>query len=76
MRVILATALGQVSFLPTERQTEVSVALQRAISRAGGERSDLMESVNQALYAAAAAVDTPGGQSIVALLAHVPKVLG
>ena len=76
VRVILATALGQVSFLPTERQTEVSVALQRAIARAGGERSDLMESVNQALYAAAAAVDTPGGQSIVALLAHVPKVLG
>ena len=36
----------------------------------------LLEAVNQALYAAAAAVETPGGQSIVALLAHVPKVIG
>ena len=34
------------------------------------------EGVNLALYAAAGAVETPGGQSIVALLAHVPKVLG
>ncbi len=33
------------------------------------------DAVNQALYAAASAVETPGGQSIVALLAHVPKVL-
>ncbi len=75
VRVLLATALGQVPFLPTERQTAVTVALQRAIALAGGEPGPLREAVNEALYAAAEAVDTPGGQSIVALLAHVPKLL-
>jgi hypothetical protein len=39
-------------------------------------RRSVREGVNLALYAAAGAVETPGGQSIVALLAHVPKVLG
>ena len=75
VRVILATALGQVPFLPAERQTAVTVALQRAIALAGGEAGPLREAVNDALYAAAEAVETPGGQSIVALLAHVPKLL-
>jgi metallo-beta-lactamase family protein len=76
VRVILATALGQVPFLPAERRTAVSVALQRAVALAGGDRGPLLDAVNGALYAAAETVDTPGGQSIVALLAHVPKVLG
>ncbi|MBK8446897.1 MAG: MBL fold metallo-hydrolase [Micropruina sp.] len=76
VRVILSTALGQVPFLPAEKQTEVSVALQRALTTSSADRPALLEAVNQALYAAAAAVETPGGQSIVALLAHVPKVIG
>ncbi|MFT4296856.1 MAG: hypothetical protein QM582_15745, partial [Micropruina sp.] len=76
VRIILVTALGQVPFLPAEQQTAVSVALQRAIASAGGQRGPLLDAVNRALYAAAEAVQTPGGQSIVALLAHVPKVLG
>ena len=76
VRIILVTALGQVPFLPAEKQTPVSVALQRAVALTGGDRGPLLDAVNQALYAAAEAVETPGGQSIVALLAHVPKVLG
>lgn len=75
-RAILATALGQVPFLPAEQRPAVTVALQRAIALAGGAPGPLLEATNQALYAAAEAVETPGGQSIVALLAHVPKVLG
>ncbi len=76
VRIILVTALGQVPFLPAEKQTAVSVALQRAVALVTGDRDRLMDAVNRALYAAADAVETPGGQSIVALLAHVPKVLG
>ena len=76
LRIILATALGQVPFLPTEKQTPVSVALQRAVALVGSDPGQLLDAVNSALYAAAEAVETPGGQSIVALLAHVPKVLG
>ena len=75
VRIILATALGQVPFLPAEKQTAVSVALQRAIASVNGDRSTLMDAVNRALYAAADAVESPGGQSIVALLAHVPAIL-
>ncbi len=76
VRVILTTALGQVPFLPADKQAEVSVALQRAVARIGGERAALLDAVNQALYLAATAVETPGGQSIVALLAHLPKIIG
>ncbi len=75
VRIILATALGQVPFLPAEKQTPVSVALQRAVALVGSDPDQLLDAVNSALYAAAEAVETPGGQSIVALLAHVPKVL-
>ncbi|MFT4225017.1 MBL fold metallo-hydrolase RNA specificity domain-containing protein [Micropruina sp.] len=75
VRIILATALGQVPFLPAEKQTPVSVALQRAVALVGSDPGQLLDAVNSALYAAAEAVETPGGQSIVALLAHVPKVL-
>ena len=75
LRVLLATALGQVPFLPPEKQTPVSVALQRAVALVDGDPDRLLDAVNSALYAAAEAVDTPGGQSIVALLAHVPKAL-
>jgi len=75
VRMILTTALGQIPFLPPHRQAEVSVALQKAVSRVGGDRADLLDAVNRALYAAATAVETPGGQSIVALLAHLPRVL-
>ena len=75
VRVILSAALGQVSFLPDDRQTQVGVALQRAVARVGGDRAALREAVQQAMFAAAGAVDSPGGQSIVALLAHLPKVV-
>lgn len=75
VRIILVTALGQVPFLPAEKQTAVSVALQRAVAAIGSDRARLLDATNQALYAAADAVESPGGQSIVALLAHVPKVL-
>ena len=73
--MILSAALGQVSFLPDDRQTQVGVALQRAVARVGGDRAALREAVQQAMFAAAGAVDSPGGQSIVALLAHLPKVV-
>jgi len=77
--VILETAIGQVPFLPEEKQAEVSELLHELLGLVRGESPDLgavREGVNLALYAAAGAVETPGGQSIVALLAHVPKVLG
>lgn len=73
--MILTTALGQVPFVPDDKRAGVEAALQGAIARVGGDRAALLDAVNQALYAAASAVETPGGQSIVALLAHVPKVL-
>ena len=75
VEVILTTALGQVPFVPDDKRAGVEAALQGAIARVGGDRAALLDAVNQALYAAASAVETPGGQSIVALLAHVPKVL-
>lgn len=76
IRVILETALGQVPFLPEAEQEGVRAALAQAVASLNGNRGQLLGAVNQALYAAAEAVETPGGQSIVALLAHVPKVLG
>ncbi len=77
--VILETAIGQVPFLPEVKQAEVSELLHEVLGMVRGSSPDLgavREGVNLALYAAAGAVETPGGQSIVALLAHVPKVLG
>jgi metallo-beta-lactamase family protein len=77
--VILETAIGQVPFLPEAKQAEVSGLLHEVLGLVRGSSPDLgvvREGVNLALYAAAGAVETPGGQSIVALLAHVPKVLG
>jgi metallo-beta-lactamase family protein len=77
--VILETAIGQVPFLPESQQAEVSELLHEVLGVVRGSSPDLgavREGVNLALYAAAGAVETPGGQSIVALLAHVPKVLG
>jgi hypothetical protein len=77
--VILETSIGQVPFLPEEKQAEVSELLHEVLALVRGSSPDLgavREGVNLALYAAAGAVETPGGQSIVALLAHVPKVLG
>jgi len=77
--VILETAIGQVPFLPEAKQPEVSELLHEVLGLVRGESPDLgavREGVNLALYAAAGAVETPGGQSIVALLAHVPKILG
>lgn len=77
--VILETALGQVPFLPEDKQDEVSTKLRAAIDAtrvAPLPEAAVRQTVNEALYAAAGAVETPGGQSIVALLAHVPKVLG
>jgi metallo-beta-lactamase family protein len=79
VEVILETAIGQVPFLPEEKQAEVSELLHEVLGIVRGSSPDLgavREGVNLALYAAAGAVETPGGQSIVALLAHVPKVLG
>ena len=79
LEIILETALGQVPFLPAEKQGDVSALLRDALALAKRTPLDtvgLREAVNLALYAAAGAVETPGGQSIVALLAHVPKVLG
>jgi hypothetical protein len=77
--VIIETAIGQVPFLPDAKQAEVSEMLHGVLDIVRGPSPDLgqvREGVNLALYAAAGAVETPGGQSIVALLAHVPKVLG
>ncbi|HEY5276562.1 MAG TPA: MBL fold metallo-hydrolase, partial [Coriobacteriia bacterium] len=77
--VILETAIGQVPFLPEAKQAEVSGLLHEVLGLVRAESPDLgtvREGVNLALYAAAGAVETPGGQSIVGLLAHVPKVLG
>ncbi len=77
--VIIETAIGQVPFLPEAKQAEVSEMLHGVLDIVRGQSPDLgqvREGVNLALYAAAGAVETPGGQSIVALLAHVPKVLG
>ena len=77
--VIIETAIGQVPFLPEAKQAEVSELLHGVLDVVRGASPDLAtvrEGVNLALYAAAGAVETPGGQSIVALLAHVPKVLG
>ena len=79
VRVILDTALGQVAFLPQEKRSEVSGLLHEAIeivSQPDPDLTTLRTGVNLALYAAAGAVETPGGQSIVALLAHIPKILG
>jgi len=79
IEVLLDTAIGQVPFLPADRQGDVSALLRDALALAKTEpldRGRVREAVNVALYAAAGSVDTPGGQSIVALLAHVPKVLG
>ena len=59
-----------------EKQAEVTASLRRALATGRGDRAALLDAVNEALYAAAAAVETPGGQSIVALLAQVPKALG
>jgi metallo-beta-lactamase family protein len=77
--VIVETAIGQVTFLPDEKQEEVSGLLHEVLGLVRGPEPDLgsvREGVNLALYAAAGAVETPGGQSIVALLAHIPKILG
>ena len=77
--VILETAIGQVPFLPEEKQAEVSELLHEVLGLVRRESPDLgaiREGVNLALYAAAGAIETPGGQSVVALLSHVPKVLG
>lgn len=77
--MILDTALGQVAFLPQEKRSEVSGLLHEAIeivSQPDPDLTTLRTGVNLALYAAAGAVETPGGQSIVALLAHIPKILG
>lgn len=77
--VIVETAIGQVPFLPADKQEEVSELLHEVLGLVRGGSPDpgaVREGVNLALYAAAGAVETPGGQSIVALLAHVPKVLG
>lgn len=77
--VIVETAIGQVPFLPEAKQSEVSGFLHEVLGMVRGGSADpvaVREGVNLALYAAAGAVETPGGQSIVALLAHVPKVLG
>ncbi len=79
VEVILDTALGQVAFLPEEKRAEVSEMLHGALDVTRSPQPDLStlrEAVNLALYAAAGSVETPGGQSIVALLAHIPKVLG
>ncbi len=76
VRLLLTIALGQVPFLPAEKQAEVTASLRRALATGRGDRAALLDAVNEALYAAAAAVETPGGQSIVALLAQVPKALG
>ena len=77
--VILETALGQVPFLPEDKQDDVSAKLHAALDTAHAvplPEAAVRQAVNEALYAAAGAVETPGGQSIVALLAHIPKVLG
>jgi metallo-beta-lactamase family protein len=79
VEVIIETAIGQVPFLPDAKQAEVSEMLHGVLAIVRGPSPDLgqvREGVNLALYAAAGAVETPGGQSIVALLAHVPKILG
>ena len=76
--VIIETAIGQVPFVPEEKQAEVSELLHGLLDLVRDPSPDLgavREGVNLALYAAAGAVETPGGQSIVALLAHVPKIL-
>ena len=67
--------LGTLTAREALKRAGVEAALQGAIAGVGGDRAALLDAVNQALYAAASAVETPGGQSIVALLAHVPKVL-
>lgn len=77
--MILETALGQVPFLPEDKQDDVSAKLHTALDTAHAvplPEAAVRQAVNEALYAAAGAVETPGGQSIVALLAHIPKVLG
>jgi len=76
--VIVETAIGQVAFLPEAKQAEVSELLHGVLELVRSDAPDLgqvREGVNLALYAAAGAVETPGGQSIVALLAHVPKII-
>lgn len=78
VRIILDTALGQVAFLPEEKRDEVRAALHATLALVDVplDRAGVQAAANKALYAAAAAVETPGGQSIVALLAHIPRVLG
>ncbi len=79
IEILLDTAIGQVAFLPADKQKDVSALLHDALAVAKTQPLDaaaVREAVNLALYAAAGAVETPGGQSIVALLAHVPRVLG
>ena len=79
VQVILKTALGQVAFLPEETRAEVSGRLKEALQVAeqpGADLAALRAGVNLALYAAAGAVESAGGQALGARLAHVPKVLG
>ncbi len=79
IEIILDTAIGQVAFLPDDKQQDVAALLHDALALTKARPLDstrVREAVNLALYAAAGAVETPGGQSIVALLAHVPRVLG
>ncbi|MFZ1411653.1 MAG: hypothetical protein WAS07_09350, partial [Micropruina sp.] len=79
VRVILETALGQLPFLPEEKRPALDQALRAALAVSHGEPLDataLVHATNAAMYAAAESVETPGGQSVVALMAHIPKVLG
>lgn len=75
VRILLETALGQVPFLADDARAEVEAGLRTALARSRASEP-VMDAVNQTLYVAARHVDSPGGQSIVALLGHIPRVLG
>ncbi|HRW18096.1 MAG TPA: MBL fold metallo-hydrolase [Dermatophilaceae bacterium] len=79
VQVILETALGQVQFAPETARPAMTETLQAALrlAEAGAySPAALRRAVDDAMTAAVAAVQTPGGQSVVALLASIPRIIG
>ncbi len=78
VRVLLETALGQVQFVPEAQRPAVDDALRAALSSTAGATSPTIvrRAVDEAMSAAVVAVQSAGGQSIVALLAAIPRALG
>ncbi len=79
VQVILETALGQVQFAPETARPAMTETLQAALrlAEAGAySPAALRRAVDDAMTAAVAAVQTLGGQSVVALLASIPRIIG